>query len=211
MTIYDQDADPTMTLDEFRAALGFTPLDQGYTHAFTPGRHYRDGSRHRLLAGIMLGLLLGGLLAGTTYVAVHHTDSPAIVKLHTTTATTALPPPRPSWTVSPTTAPGQPVYNAQGQQVPAGTPGAVTADAAPPSTITVNGTTAPNPVMTKVPGVVYTAPAYFQAPQMGTLTGDHPGVVDPEGRTVSQYLQAMGLPSGTKVAVVGSVVVGYVP
>jgi hypothetical protein len=192
-------------------------------------RHARYRRRWGVRQGIVIGLLGALALSGGAYVVGSH----GATRVRTTNTATPKPPPTeptyPAVTVPPTTAttargtapitaaptstttPAQRVYDAEGHVVPAGTPGAVPAGSGPPARMTVDGVSVGNPVMTNVPGVVYTAPAYYGAPTMAIISGNHPGVVDPEGRSVSSYLVAMHLPAGTPVAVVGSVVVGYVP
>jgi len=194
VTIYDQD-EPTIAYWEECDFPG-----NNIRAKVTPrsGQHFRGQSRHPLAKGVAIGLLIAVGLAGLMFGAVYavRPQHPAVVRLRAVST--------PPTTITPPTTAAAPTTAVQAATTTTVQPG-------PPMTIMASAQAVPNPVMTKVPGVIYTAQVYPGAPQMGFVAGDHPGVVDPDGRSVSQYLAAMGLPAGTRVAVVGSVVVGYVP
>lgn len=128
-------------------------------------RHTRARHRRRRLDRLVVGLVAVVLALSSVLAAllVHGTPGhPTSTRLTTTDKAKVLPTPAPA----PSTIP--PVFNAQGLVVPPGTPGAVPADAGPPATITVGGTSAPNPLMqADQPGVSYAGANYYGAPQAG--------------------------------------------
>lgn len=129
-------------------------------------RHYRDRSRHPLARGVAIGLVAALVLVGIVYAV--RPQHPAVVKLHTVSTTPSTLAPGRAVTPVPSPTTDTPVYDKQGQRVPAGTPGAVPAGSGPPATIVgMDGKPLANPIMQPAPGVAYAGPNYYGAPQVG--------------------------------------------